>query len=116
MFEQSTRAWLHAKKAGEMESAMIVFDAEKMQQASEQMLEVLQEMQMNMRRIEQFVHDVKGDWQGEAEKAFEKKLLHVKVQFVPLQRFLQEYARQIEEQAEIYEEHELEIRSKLNGV
>lgn len=95
---------------------MIVFDTEQMNQASGQMMEVLQELQVNMRQIELLVRDAEGDWQGEAEKAFQKKLLHVKEKFVPLQRFLKEYAEQVQEQAEIYEEHETEIRSKLNGV
>lgn len=95
---------------------MIVFDAEQMKQTSEQMLGNVQKMQENMKRIEQIVMDVRGDWQGEAEKAFEKKLLYVKAQFVPLQQFWKEYAVQIREQAELYAEHESEIRSKLNRV
>ncbi|MCM1244436.1 MAG: WXG100 family type VII secretion target [Roseburia sp.] len=95
---------------------MIVFDVEQMKQTSEHIFETFQEIQENMKRIEQIVMDVRGDWQGEAEKAFEKKLLYVKAQFAPVQQFWKEYAVQIREQAELYEEHESEIRSKLNRV
>lgn len=67
-----------------------------------------------MEQIEFLVLSVKGNWQGDAEKAFSEKILYVKQQFSHIANFFEDYAELLKKFAYTYEQQESELSSKIN--
>lgn len=71
------------------------------------------ELRMNMEQIEQLVLGLSGEWQGEAERSFEQKILFVRKQFDSILSFFGEYADLLILFADSYDNLENEISAKI---
>lgn len=77
---------------------------------------VCQEMEICMNCIERILETVGQDWQGEAERAYERKILAVRHQYEKILSFFQRYAEELETVVKDYEEWEEKNASLIQNV
>ncbi|MBE6572792.1 MAG: WXG100 family type VII secretion target [Ruminococcaceae bacterium] len=71
------------------------------------------ELSHNLKKIEDTVLSMQGDWQGAGEKIFSAKILTVKDQYNDILDFFDDYAKILKGFAESYERQEADLVSKI---
>ncbi len=92
---------------------LLEFDIDILNETYQEMQQLNQAIQQNMKRVEFLIENSHGEWQSETERAFEQKLMETKSKCNQINDFLGEFARSLEEQVKQYENHEQELHSKL---
>ena len=64
------------------------------------------ELETNMKEIERVVYSLGRDWKGEAEEAYEQKLLAACAEYRKILEFFRKYTVEIESMGNVYEEWE----------
>lgn len=87
-----------------------------LQNKSEEILQLKDELEDRMDQIETLVLSVNGAWQGDAEKAFASRIVYVKKQLLGITAFFEDYAQLLKNFSIDYEEYDTELCSKMNLV
>lgn len=89
-------------------------DTLQLQQKSNEIRVLRNELEKTMEEIERLVVSLNGNWQGEAERAYASQIIYVKKQFSNIAVFFDDYATTLEGFAVGYDTLESQLSSKIN--
>lgn len=95
---------------------VIHMDEDKMREICIGIRSVCREMEMCMSSIERILQDVGQGWQGEAEKAFERKITATRRQYKKIISLFQAYGDELEVIVNEYQEWEEKNASRIQSV
>ena len=91
----------------------ISIDVDEMINRANAIEKISEELQMNMRNIEQLILNLGFEWQGNAELAYTAKILYIKKQFVSMYDLINDYSIVLKTAANDYKEVETTIKNQL---
>ena len=86
----------------------------KLIEKSNEIKTVTSELTRVMDNIEFLVLSLNGNWQGDAERAFAEKIIFVKKHFSDIATFFNDYSDLLDKFANVYEQQESDLSSKIN--
>lgn len=86
----------------------------KLIEKSNEIKTVTSELTRVMDDIEFLVLSLNGNWQGDAERAFAEKIIFVKKHFSDIATFFNDYSDLLDKFANVYEQQESDLSSKIN--
>lgn len=92
----------------------IYVDTGQLRKKGEDIKRIRDELQFNMEQIESLVRSVSGVWQGDAERAYESRILYVKKEYAHMLSFFDDYVALLESFAARYEEYDHNLSAKLD--
>lgn len=95
---------------------IIQVDEESLKTTARQIRNTVWQLETCMNRIEQLLDETGQDWQGEAELAYEDKILDIRKRYETILNFFQAYAQEIEKMAENYENLEMKYAQQINSL
>lgn len=91
----------------------IKIDTDVLLRCSNTLLNVNFELQENMNKIENLILGLGNEWQGDAAKAYQSNILFVKKQFEYMNEFITDYAQNLKNVSDMYDQAEKDIIAKL---
>lgn len=94
----------------------ICVEPESLKNISREIYEITLRERALMDKLGMIFYSTGDQWQGSAEKAFAGRIVAVKNQFMHINSFFEDYAALIKQAADMYENHEKELSSKINCI
>lgn len=77
---------------------------------------IAREMERCMNNIDNLIQSLGQEWKGDAEKAYEQKMMEIRRQYEKMLRFYDSFSDSIEAMLENYEENEMKYMSRINNI
>lgn len=95
---------------------VISMEEEKVKASCMAIQAVCAELETCMNNVEQIMQSANQGWQGEAERAYERKIAGLRYQYAKIIAFFQAYGKELEAITDAYEEWETDNASRIQNI